>query len=973
MKKVTLLLIIVMLLAMPLFAQKQEQVRKFHPLKVKPKMEFVRYDTIYPPDWNLFVEPTVLLTTYYNYLPGNYCSYPIRIQHGDGPQEGGGKYLIFHARPTQTDNRRVYWAYVQSNDITINGPGTVTGYDNWQGYAGVSIIHNFSDNPVVCWHEDYDGDTYYETPVTYDDYDLLATPGFWQDVYSIDNPNAPYDEYIWPYVYSGPSPLGDDYTRIYILRSNYALNSFAHPCENVEIRYKDIQSANEINTAGWDNLVDPPMFTDWREYDIRPFQSFTIDQNTPGRLAFVGYAVYLTPEAVPTPPPVEEGLFIYESLDYGETWTLYELGFPPKIENIPNFEFNGYCPDSLDVGCIGYHNSAIFDSNGNLHWCYLGSYGIPIEGGYYYLDGFLDQREFVWFGGDEVEHRNVWPQCPWEVDPATGDTVLHYSHCVPMSDMTQNLQRQAVDLEDDLMIQVWADGTYQMFAQWGIPGYEEYLDHPLIYISASNDNGQHWTEPIRVSDITNPIFEDQKTLYPYIADEIVDVSNQYPGGDWRRVYMYYYDDRTIGPWTPWGYLNYMAIDIDFSCITGYPIIQTISLTENWNWISFNIHPEGGHSLDNVFASVLDDIYQVKNQTHSAIYYNGSWLGDLTETAVEDGYLVQMNNSAELSVYGMLVDCENTPIYLDVDWNWMAYFPQVEMPVEYALASLVGNALQIKDRTISSVPWWNGSWWIWIGDLTTMYPGKGYKIQMIQPDILIYPSGVKGSNTVQRMTQSRSDRRWQLMRGTQYSMIVMAEVELRDRICGIDDISIGVFDDEGNCRSNGYWQSFPSECKIDDFWYFTIVGNEEKDEQKELYFKLYDKESDETYISNETILFADNTTLGSPDEPIKIAFKSEPTDQTIPYVFELEQNYPNPFNPETKIEYQLPRDTQVKINIYNIRGEKVKTLVNDKENAGHHSVIWNGTDDRNRELSSGIYLYRIKIDGYCATKKMLLVK
>ncbi|RLC44772.1 MAG: hypothetical protein DRH57_08870, partial [Candidatus Cloacimonadota bacterium] len=112
---------------------------------------------------------------------------------------------------------------------------------------------------------------------------------------------------------------------------------------------------------------------------------------------------------------------------------------------------------------------------------------------------------------------------------------------------------------------------------------------------------------------------------------------------------------------------------------------------------------------------------------------------------------------------------------------------------------------------------------------------------------------------------------------------------------------------------------------------------------------------------------------SPDEPIKIAFKSEPTDQTIPYVFELEQNYPNPFNPETKIEYQLPRDTQVEISIYNIRGEKVKTLVNDKENAGHHSVIWNGTDDRNRELSSGIYLYRIKIDGYCATKKMLLVK
>ena len=968
MKKVTLLLIIVMLLAMPLFAQKQEQVRKFHPLKVKPKMEFVRYDTIYPPDWNLFVEPTVLLTTYYNYLPGNYCSYPIRIQHGDGPQEGGGKYLIFHARPTQTDNRRVYWAYVQSNDITINGPGTVTGYDNWQGYAGVDMINNFSDNPVVCWHEDYDGDTYFETPVTYDDFDLLGIPGFWQDVYPIDNPNAPYDEYIWPYVYSGPSPLGDDYTRIYILRSNYALNSFAHPCENVEIRYKDIQSANEINTAGWDNLVDPPMFTDWREYDIRPFQSFTIDQNTPGRLAFVGYAVYLTPEAVPTPPPVEEGLFIYESLDYGETWTLYELGFPPKIENIPNFEFNGYCPDSLDVGCIGYHNSAIFDSNGNLHWCYLGSYGIPIEGGYYYLDGFLDQREFVWFGGDEVEHRNVWPQCPWEVDPATGDTVLHYSHCVPMSDMTQNLQRQAVDLEDDLMIQVWADGTYQMFAQWGIPGYEEYLDHPLIYISASNDNGQHWTEPIRVSDITNPIFEDQKTLYPYIADEIVDVSNQYPGGDWRRVYMYYYDDRTIGPWTPWGYLNYMAIDIDFDWWwIPPPPPYYVYLFPEWNWISFYVHPSDT-SIESVFSSVEGHVYQVKNQTQSATYYNGIWIGDLTHITDGEGYLVYSYDTVELIVWdwNMYLIPPDTPIYLNEDWNWIAYFPQNYLSIEDALESIEPNGYQIKNQTQSAIYFYPPG--VWVGNLTQMEPTVGYKLNMVAPDILIYPFPYDKSQQFVVDNITNNPLNWQLMSGTQYNMVVIAKVDAEDRMQNAEH-SIGIFDDEGNCRSIGVEQNL----KGDSFWYFTIVGNEEKDEQKELYFKLYDKESDKTYISNETILFADNTTLGSPDEPIKIAFKSEPTDQTIPYVFELEQNYPNPFNPETKIEYQLPRDTQVEISIYNIRGEKVKTLVNDKENAGHHSVIWNGTDDRNRELSSGIYLYRIKIDGYCATKKMLLVK
>ncbi|RLC47466.1 MAG: hypothetical protein DRH57_04005, partial [Candidatus Cloacimonadota bacterium] len=77
--------------------------------------------------------------------------------------------------------------------------------------------------------------------------------------------------------------------------------------------------------------------------------------------------------------------------------------------------------------------------------------------------------------------------------------------------------------------------------------------------------------------------------------------------------------------------------------------------------------------------------------------------------------------------------------------------------------------------------------------------------------------------------------------------------------------------------------------------------------------------------------------------------------------------------ETKIEYQLPKDTQVEISIYNIRGEKVRTLVDESKKAGYHSIIWNGTDHRNRELSSGVYLYKIKTDGYCATKKMLLIK
>ena len=98
---------------------------------------------------------------------------------------------------------------------------------------------------------------------------------------------------------------------------------------------------------------------------------------------------------------------------------------------------------------------------------------------------------------------------------------------------------------------------------------------------------------------------------------------------------------------------------------------------------------------------------------------------------------------------------------------------------------------------------------------------------------------------------------------------------------------------------------------------------------------------------------------------------------IPYVIPnsiyLYQNYPNPFNPETVIAYQLPEETEVEISIYNILGQKVKTLVKGRIDAGYHKVIWNGKDADGNDVSSGIYFYKINTDKFSETKKMLLMK
>ncbi len=100
---------------------------------------------------------------------------------------------------------------------------------------------------------------------------------------------------------------------------------------------------------------------------------------------------------------------------------------------------------------------------------------------------------------------------------------------------------------------------------------------------------------------------------------------------------------------------------------------------------------------------------------------------------------------------------------------------------------------------------------------------------------------------------------------------------------------------------------------------------------------------------------------------------EPVVDNLPAEYYLFQNYPNPFNPVTTIEYSLPRRGRVELSVYNILGQKVTTLVDEEKSAGRHTVEWRGTGSDGRSLASGIYLYRLLIEGYTETRKMILIK
>ena len=97
------------------------------------------------------------------------------------------------------------------------------------------------------------------------------------------------------------------------------------------------------------------------------------------------------------------------------------------------------------------------------------------------------------------------------------------------------------------------------------------------------------------------------------------------------------------------------------------------------------------------------------------------------------------------------------------------------------------------------------------------------------------------------------------------------------------------------------------------------------------------------------------------------------DNTIPQLESYLHNYPNPFNPETRIVFNLPEEGNVKLDIYNIKGQKVKTLLDCYMNPGRSEMIWNGKDDNGKRVSSGVYFYQLITEKKTITKKMILIK
>ncbi len=175
------------------------------------------------------------------------------------------------------------------------------------------------------------------------------------------------------------------------------------------------------------------------------------------------------------------------------------------------------------------------------------------------------------------------------------------------------------------------------------------------------------------------------------------------------------------------------------------------------------------------------------------------------------------------------------------------------------------------------------------------------------------------------------------------------------------------------QADGLWQL---ESTIP-FGYVNYSGHPYPGSSNNRTFNTSSVPNSKSYAETETYVAVVN--VSNSGDTMTCDFFVSPADvkeewtENSPSSYELGQNYPNPFNPQTQIEYYVPRDGHIKLEIFNLLGQRIQTIVDQEQKRGTHVVTWDGTNGQGNSVANGIYLYQIKADNFKKTNKMILLK
>ena len=394
----------------------------------------------------------------------------------------------------------------------------------------------------------------------------------------------------------------------------------------------------------------------------------------------------------------------------------------------------------------------------------------------------------------------------------------------------------------------------------------------------------------------------------------------------------------------------------------------IPLTQGWNWISVNINKDDMTVGQLLSGLSLDAFDYIKNQTISSTYYNGfGWFGELATINPTEGYKLKLAQADQLNITGFPVKPDETPININIGWNWIGYTPCEIMDINTALVSLDSeNNDEIKTAPAlgGSATYWNG---VWYGLNNGMNPGTGYLLNSSKTNELIYPNGSTSLAVVQEAFVNNnpvnSFNLWTNPVGKLYTMTIHAVVSLPDGgFLEAPESKLAAFKDE-ECR--GVFDIYSGPYGMQ----FQLSVGSDFELEEGLYYMIWNAANEKIYEITESLDFIANSTLGKINEPEQLSasgildindYQNNLTSPTI-------KTYPNPFSNTLNINIALPFPQKINIELFNSTGNKVDNFNCKTFQAGTQNIEWNTNG-----LKNGIYFIRLKTKNSIITKKLLKI-
>ncbi len=563
------------------------------------------------------VDPVDIIVSYYDYMPGSYLCNPMKLQPEISMPYGyqaGGLYLAFHLTPNSGANttRRDYYAYINSASELVSST-TITTDDIREGYAGIDI-DPFTGNPLIAWHNSIDGGTLLDCSMSYDLYSLMGGPGLWNEAFTvINNPDdgEPFtghndDEFIWPVVRIGPSPL-EGKNRTYIVGHN------ATPCPtgsyvtNVLFGYADFNSSDMESQIELEFTYHTFPEWDLLQYDNNPDNDTRVTHSLAisddGQVAFVGFY-----------DKFEENVTLGRttwcmqySQDYGETWTYYETDATYEVNNPldeagdPYFEnedgsvaemfaspdgngghYNALFTNSLGsenakITCMGAFTTNTVENDTLNYW--IPKTFNPKIFNFEIVNGELEV-DFVDLYIEGVNPNDDVPSIQWDLDEdGYGDNfddegLLDFPASVPswswFGDANNYFHETnfKVSFNNNWGVAVWQDAEGVYLNYEGYPGYEDWAEKPQIAVAVSGDYGVTWSQPAFLNANSNDenYFTELDGMIPayvYTTDQL-EVIDEYHA----KLHLFFMDDYSYGSFiqdhgaNEGGMLSYAALNVE---------------------------------------------------------------------------------------------------------------------------------------------------------------------------------------------------------------------------------------------------------------------------------------------------------------------------------------------------------------------------------------------------------------------------